>query len=186
MRRPAQPYRPELTAARQWSRTAVGLRVLLFAAGAVALGVASGGRLTGLPGFTAVIGVLGLLAAVPRPRGSGAAVVLGAAAIGYAARYGTRPPPVAETLLLAAALAVHHQAAALAAALPPTCRVDRAVLARFGGHAVLVLALSAVVAVLALGLGRPGGSVPLELLGLVAAVLATAVPVLLGRARRPD
>jgi hypothetical protein len=40
---------------------------------------------------------------------------------------------------------------------------------------------------LALGLARPGGSVPLELLGVVAAVIAVAVPVLLSRwgAREP-
>jgi hypothetical protein len=58
------------------------------------------------------------------------------------------------------------------------------VLVRAGRHLALVLALSAGVAVLALGVARPGGSVPLELLGLAAAVVAVAVPVLLTRDTR--
>jgi hypothetical protein len=47
-------------------------------------------------------------------------------------------------VLLALALAVHHQAAGLSAALPPTARVDPAILVRFARHGALVLAASAV------------------------------------------
>jgi hypothetical protein len=133
----------------------------------------------------AAAGVLGLLAAVPQPQGAGPAVVLGAAGLAWAAAHGSGSPPVRLTLLLAALLAVHHQAAALGAALPVTARPDRRLLVRFGRHLVLVLALSGLLAVLALGVPRPGGSVPLELAGLLGAVLATALLVGLGRPRPP-
>ncbi|HZB50821.1 MAG TPA: hypothetical protein VE547_17170, partial [Mycobacteriales bacterium] len=107
----------------------------------------------------------------------------GAAALAWAAGSGRAAPPVPPTLLLALLLAVHHQAAALAAALPVTARVDRRLLVRAGTHVGLVLALSVLVAVLALGVARPGGSVPLELAGLAAAVLATGALVVAGRVR---
>jgi UDP-N-acetylglucosamine:LPS N-acetylglucosamine transferase len=55
------------------------------------------------------------------------------------------------------------------------------VLLRFGLHTAVVLALSAAVAAAALAVGRPGGSVPLELAALVAVAVVTAVPVWLSR-----
>jgi hypothetical protein len=109
-------------------------------------------------------------------------VVIGAAAGAWVLRYGADDASIAGTVALALALAVHHQAAALAAALPPTARVQRDVLVRFARHGALVLGLTAVLGVLTLGLARPGGSVPLEVLGLVAAVVAVTIPVLLSRA----
>jgi len=186
MRRPRLPFAPELELVRRWSALTVVLRATLLVTGAVAVVLAPGGRLLGLPGLLVLVGALGLLGAVTVPDGAGPAVVLGACAAAWAARYGTHPPPLPQTLLVASALAVHHQAAALAAVLPPTARTDRAVLRRFGSHGVVVLALSAAVAVLALGVARPGGSVPLELAGLAAAVLAAALPVALAHAGRPD
>jgi hypothetical protein len=96
-------------------------------------------------------------------------------------RYGGDPAPDAGTVLIALALALHHQAAALGAALPPTARVDRAILVRFARHGGLVLAPSAAIAALALLLARPAGSSSLELLGIVAVVVAVTVPVLLSR-----
>ncbi|MFL6130722.1 MAG: hypothetical protein ACJ73E_16870 [Mycobacteriales bacterium] len=171
---------PRPVLARRWSATTLALRLTLLATGALALALAPDGRF-GVPGAIAAAGVLGLLFAVPEPQGAGPAVVLGAAALSWAARHGSGSPPVGLTLLLAVLLAVHHQAAALAAALPVTARVDRRLLARFGGHVALVLGLSGLLAGLALGLARPGGSVPLELAGLTGAVVATAVLVLLGR-----
>ena len=135
--------------------------------------------------MVALIGLLGLLSAVVQPYGSGPAIVIGAAALAWAARHGSTLPPVTLTLLLAALLAVHHQAAALAAALPVTARVDRRLLARSATHLGLVLALSGLVAVLALGVARPGGSVPLELGGLAAAVAAVAMLVVAGRRGGP-
>ena len=79
--------------------------------------------------------------------------MIGGAAAAWVARYGGDPAPAAGTVLLALALAVHHQAAGLAAALPPTARVDRAIVVRFARHGGLVLAAAAVVAVVALLLG---------------------------------
>jgi hypothetical protein len=148
--------------------------------GAAALLVAPGGRLV-VPGLIALVGAVGLLVAAARPDSAGSAVVLGAAALAWTVRYGLTRPPVAATLVLAVALALHHQAAALAAALPPTANVEPALLLRFGLHTAVVLAVSAAVAVLALAVGRPGGSVPLELAGLLAVVLVVAVPVVLSR-----
>lgn len=165
---------------RGWSRATVLLRVTMLLTGAVALVVAPGGRLV-TPGLIALVGAIALIGAVGWPDGAGPAVVLGAAALAWTVRYGVGRAPVLPTVVLALALALHHQAAALAAAVPPTATVDRAVLARFGRHGAVVLGLSAAVAVVALGVGRPGGSVPLEVAGLVAVVLVTAVPVLLSR-----
>jgi hypothetical protein len=165
-----------------WSRTALVLRLLMAVSGlgAVTAGLGAGG----LPLTAAVVGALGLLAALVRPGGLGPGVVIAGAATAWLLRYDADQPPVAGTVLLALALALHHQAAALAAALPVRARVHRDVLIRFARHGGLVLALTAVVAALALGLARPGGSEPLELLGLAAAVVAITVPVLLSRSRR--
>jgi hypothetical protein len=171
---------PELGDLRRWSRTALVLRALLVVAGAGALTAGLGGG--GLPRVALVIGALGLVAALVRPGGLGPAVVIGAAAAAWLLRYGADQPPIAGTVALALALAVHHQAAALAAALPPRARVHRDVLVRFARHGGLVLALTALLGAVALGIARPGGSVPLELLGLAAAVAAVTVPVLLSRA----
>jgi len=153
---------------------------VLLVSGGAALAIGPQGR-TGVPVLVAAVGVVGLLAAVAQPHSAGPAVVLGASAAAWAAASGAAAPPVPLTLLLAVLLAVHHQTAALAAALPVTARVDRRLLIRTGTHLGLVLALSGLVAVFALGVARPGGSVPLELAGLAAAVLATAALVIAGR-----
>jgi hypothetical protein len=166
---------------RLWSRTALLLRALLLLAGAAALTAGLGAG--GLPLAGAVVGALGLVAALIRPGGLGPGVVIAGAAAAWLLRYGPDQPPIAGTVLLALALALHHQAAALAATLPVRARVHRDVLVRFAGHGGLVLALTAVVGVLAFGIARPGGSTPLEVLGLAAAVAAITVPVLLSRTR---
>ncbi len=186
MRRPVLrrlPARPELAELRGWSGTAWALRLVLLVSGAAAVGVGWSGR-TGMPAVVAFVGVVGLLAAVAQPYSEGPAVVLGATAATWAAGHGATLPPVPATLLLAALLAVHHQTAALIATLPVTARVDRRLLTRAGTHLGLVLGLSGLVAALALGVARPGGSVPLELGGLAAAVVATGALVVAGRARR--
>ena len=164
---------------RSWSRTVLAVRAVLLVAGAGALVGAGWGGGPALVGVTA--GVLGLVSAVIQPGGLGPAVLIGGAATAWLLRYGGDPAPAAGTVLVALALALHHQAAALGAALPPTARVDRAVLVRFGRHGALVLALSAVIGALALLLARPAGSSSLELLGIVAVVVVVTVPVLLSR-----
>jgi hypothetical protein len=168
-----------MTWLRSWSRTVLAVRAVLLIAGAGALvGAGWGG---GYPLVGVVIGTLGLVAALIQPGGLGPAVVVGGAAAAWVLRYGGDPAPAAGTVLLALALAVHHQAAAVAAALPTTARVDRAVLVRFARHGGLVLAPSAAIGALALALARPAGSSSLELLGIVAVVVAVTVPVLLSR-----
>jgi hypothetical protein len=169
----------------RWSRTAQVLRGLLVIAGAAALALGAWGG--GQPLVAAVLGGFGLIAAAISPGGLGPGVVLAGAGLAWVLHYGVDAPPVVGTAGLAFALTLHHQAAALAAALPVRASVERALLIRFVGHGALVLGLTAVVGVLVLGLARPGGSVPLELLGVVAAVVAVAVPVLLSRsgAREP-
>ena len=163
------------------SRVVLALRALVGVSGVLAL---LPGWAPGVPAGAVLLGLLGLAGAVLRPGSAAPAGVLVAAAVAWTAKHGTDLPPAAATLLVASAVATHHQAAALAAALPAAARVDRAVLVRFARHAGLVLVLSAVVAGLALGLPDRPGSVPLELLGLAAAVLAAALPVLLGRSDR--
>jgi hypothetical protein len=167
---------------RGWSRTALGLRLLMAVAGIGALTAGLGAG--GLPLTAAVVSALGLLAALVRPGGLGPGVVIAGAAAAWLLRYGADQPPIAGTVLLALALALHHQAAALAAALPVRARVHPDVLVRFARHGAVVLALTAVVAGIAIGIARPGGSVPLEVLGLAAAVVAITVPVLLSRSGR--
>ncbi len=164
---------------RSWSRAVLAVRAVLLVAGAGALAGAGWGG--GFPLVGVIVGALGLLAALIQPGGLGPAVVVGGAAAAWVLRYGGDPAPAAGTALLALALAVHHQAAALGAALPATARVDRVVLVRFAGHGGLVLALSAAVGALALLLARPAGSSALELLGVVAVVIAVTLPVLLSR-----
>ncbi|HST63598.1 MAG TPA: hypothetical protein VLM05_00290 [Mycobacteriales bacterium] len=172
---------PSPSELRGWSRTALALRLLMLVSGcgALAAGLGAGG----LPLLVAGAGALGLLAALIRPGGLGPGVVIGGAAGAWLLRYGVDQPPVAGTVALTLALGLHHQAAALAAALPVRAGVHRDVLIRFARHGALVLALTAVVAAIALGITRPGGSTPLELLGLAAAVAAITVPVLLSRSR---
>jgi hypothetical protein len=168
---------PEISQLRRWSTTMIVLRVLMLVAGAGAL--AGGG--SGIALVPVGLGALGLIAALVEPGGLGPGVLIGGAAGAWLLRYGGGPAPITGTVLVALALAVHHQAAALAAALPPDAKVQRAVLMRFARHGVLVLLLTAVIGGLALGAARPGGSVPLEVLGVVAALVAIAVPVLLSR-----
>jgi hypothetical protein len=168
-----------MTGLRAWSRTALALRAVMLVAGAGALvGAGWGG---GLPVVGLIIGALGLIAALIRPSGLGPAVVIAGAAGAWVVRYGGDPASDTGTVLLALALAVHHQAAGLAAALPPTARVDRAILVRFARHGAVVLAAAAAVGALALLLARPPGSSPLELLAVLAVVVAVIVPVLLSR-----
>jgi hypothetical protein len=171
---------PELSELRRWSRTMVLLRALLVVSGAGALVAGGGGG--GIALLPVGIGALGLIAALVQPGGLGPGVVIGGAAGAWVLRYGVDDASIAGTVLVTLALAVHHQAAALAAALPSTAEVQREVVLRFARHGGRVLGLTAVIGVLALGMTRPAASMPLELLGLVAAVVAVTVPVLLSRA----
>ncbi|HEV7657255.1 MAG TPA: hypothetical protein VGP36_21345 [Mycobacteriales bacterium] len=164
----------------RWSRPVQIIRGLEVLAGAGAL--VAGGWGGGIPLVVTILGAFGLLSAAANPAGLGPGVVIAGAGLGWVLHYGVDTAPVLGTVLLTLALAAHHQTAALAAALPNRARVHRDVLVRFGRHGGIVLILTAGVATLALALGKPGGSVPLELIGVVAVVAAIAVPVVLSRA----
>jgi hypothetical protein len=163
---------------RQVPVTQLALRVLLLLTGAAALAIAPGGRLV-VPGLVALLGALALPAAVASPEGPGPAVVLGTAAAAWTIRYGVSTPPFDATLAVAGALILHHSTAALCAAMPLTSRIEPRVVLRWAGQLAVVLALAGAVAAGVRLLGRPAASVPLELLGVVAAVVVVAVPVLL-------
>jgi hypothetical protein len=154
------------------------LRGIVVVAGAVALALSRGSGM-GIP--VLVLGVVALVFAGLDPGGPAPAGVLVCVVLAWLLRYGTDPAPGIRTVGLAAVLAVHHQAAALAAVVPRGAVVDREVLARHARNLAVLVGLSGLVGVVALGLGRAGGSVPLEFLGLAAAVVAVAVPIALGR-----
>ena len=163
------------------------LRAALRRTAASPLVLAPGGRPSGLPGLLVLVGVLGLV-------GGGAAARTGPARrscsaraeLAWAVRYGDgRPAGAAD----AAARRGARRAPPGGGARRGRCRRPPGWTVRCCAasprHGGLVLALSAAVAVLALGVARPGGSVPLELAGLAAAVLVAAVPVLLALGGRP-
>jgi hypothetical protein len=136
-----------------------------------------------LPGLFALVAAPALVAAAIEPAGIGPTVVLGAAALAWVLRYGSDPAPAEATLLLALALYLFHTSAALAGAMPPTARIEPAVLLRWALHTVVALGLAGGLAAAVYALGRPSGSVSLELAGIVAVLVAAAVPAVLGRSR---
>jgi hypothetical protein len=158
----------------------VGLRTVIGGTGAAALLLAPAGQLVGA-GLLTLLAVPGLVAAMVRPDGGGPAAVLGLAVAAWAVRYGVTAAPLGSAAVLAGLLYVHHLTAALCAALPSTAAPGRAVLARWGAHAALVLVLTGAVAAAAGLLGRPAASPPLELLGLAVGVGLAGIPVLLAR-----
>jgi hypothetical protein len=113
-------------------------------------------------------------------------VVLGAAAGGWALRYGVHAAPPGPALALGALLYLHHLTAALCAAVPATAAVDREVLFRWAAQAAGVLGLTAAAAGALRLLGRPAASPALELVGIAAAVGLAALLVVLARAGRRE
>jgi hypothetical protein len=158
----------------------LALRGVIGATGGLALRIAPAGQLV-VAGLVALLGVPALLAAVIRPDGSGAAVVLGAAIGAWAARYGVSAAPLGSAFALAALLYLHHVTAALCAAMPATAAVDGAVLFHWGAYAAAVLGLTGVAAGALRLLGRPAPSPVLELVGIGAAVALAGLLVALAR-----
>jgi hypothetical protein len=165
---------------RQVPAPQLALRALLLLTGAAALMIAPGGRLVP-PGLVALVAAPALFGGVVNPDGQGPAVVAGAAAAAWTIRYGVSSPPFDATLAVAGALVLHHSTAALCAAMPATSRVEPGVVLRWAGQVGTVLAVAGGVAAAARLVGRSSASVPLELAGIAAVVLAVAVPVLLFR-----
>ena len=158
-----------------------GLLALLGVAGFVILDQPWGS----LSGFITVVGLIALLATVQFPDSGAPVMVLGAMVAEWLIAYGLRgSPPVARTLLLAADLYLVHTLAALCAAMPPTSRADAQLYLRWSGHVAVTFLATGVVAGIGYAVGLLPGSLTLELVGLVGAVVIVAVPVWLVRGRQ--
>jgi hypothetical protein len=99
--------------------------------------------------------------------------------------YGLRgSPPVLRTVLLAVDLYLVHTVAALCGAMPSAARLDRQLLIRWSANVGLTLVASGVVIGIGYAVGTLPGSLTLELIGLLGAVIVVLVPVWLVRGRR--
>jgi hypothetical protein len=119
------------------------------------------------------------------PDSAAPAVVLGVMVAEWLIAYGLRgSPPVGRTIALAADLYLVHTVAALCGALPPTAKLDDQLLVRWSGHVALTAVASAVLIGVGYAVGQLPGSLTLELVGLIGAVIVVAVPVWLAYGRR--
>lgn len=136
-------------------------------------------------GVLTVIGLLALIGTVLLPDSAAPAVVLGVMVAEWLIAYGLRgSPPVGRTIALAADLYLVHTVAALCGALPPTARLERQLVVRWSGHVALTAVASAALIGIGYAVGQLPGSLTLELIGLVGAVVVVAVPVWLAYGRR--
>ena len=127
-----------------------------------------------------VLTAVGLLVAVGSPDQGGAGLALGAAIGSWFSAYGWHgTPPLAATAGFALALYVLHTATALAAAVPLGTQLRAPVLSRWVRRCLVELAVAAALAAGSYGLGRPGSSSVLQLLGLLGVLMLIGVPVLL-------
>jgi hypothetical protein len=127
-----------------------------------------------------VLLVAGVLVAIASPDQGGAGLALGAAIGSWFAGYGWHgSPPLAATAGFALALYLLHTSTALAAAVPLSAQLRGPVLRRWLRRCLLELAVAAALAAASYGLGRPGSSSALQLLGLLGALALVGVPVLL-------
>lgn len=136
-------------------------------------------------GVLTVIGLLALLGSLLVPDSSAPAVVLGVMVAEWLIAYGLRgSAPAGRTIALAADLYLVHTVAALCGALPPTAKLEDQLLVRWSGHVALTAVASAAVIGIGYAVGQLPGSLTLELVGLVGAVVVVAVPVWLAYGRR--
>jgi hypothetical protein len=160
---------------RRYSRAGLGVRLVIVLAGLALLGIPDG------PGLAwRVLVAAGVLVAVGSPDQGGAGLALGAAIGSWFAAYGWHgTPPLAATAGFAVALYLVHTATALAAAVPLTSQLRPPVLSRWLRRCLVELAVAAALAAASYGLGRPGSSSVLQLLGLLGVVVLIGIPVLL-------
>lgn len=123
--------------------------------------------------------VLGVLVAVASPGQGGAGLALGGAIGGWFAAYWDATPSLATTAGYALALYAIHTSTALAAAVPVGIPVRAPVFLRWLRRCLVELAVAAALVAVSYGIGRPGGSHALELLGLLGVLVLAGVPVLL-------
>lgn len=129
--------------------------------------------------------VLGTVLAVVRPAHLGAVVVALAALVGWVIAYGTdATPPVARTVAFALALYLLHATVALAASVPLAATVSPAVVAAWARRCLPGVAAAVVAAAAVTLIGRPDGSLALDVVGLSAVLAAVGALVWLGRQRR--
>jgi hypothetical protein len=127
-----------------------------------------------------VLVAVGVLVALGSPNEAGAALALGASIASWFVAYGWHGrPPLAATAGFAVALYLLHSATALAAAAPLTSQLRAPVLSRWLRRCLVELAVAAALAAASYGLGRPGSSSALQLLGLLGVVVLIGVPVVL-------
>lgn len=157
---------------------AIRLAVLLISAGSVALIPDAGGAVYG---FVAI----GTVLAVVAPNRAGALLVLMADVLGWAAAYGWHgSPPLVRSAVFAIALYVLHAAVALAASVPISAYVQPAIVRQWLMNCVPGVAAAVVVAVAVSAIGRPGGTLGLDIAGFAAALVAVGALVWLGTSRR--
>ena len=166
--------RPE-PAQRRYLPAALGVRLAIVLAGLALLWIPAG------PGLAwRVLVAAGVLVAVGSPDQGGAGLALGAGIGSWFAAYGWHgTPPLPATAAFAVALYALHTATALAAAVPLTTQLRAPVLSRWLRRCLVELAVAAALAVASYGLGRPGSSSALLLLGLLGVLALIGIPVLL-------
>jgi hypothetical protein len=128
---------------------------------------------------------IGTVLAAIAPNRAGAVLVLLADVLGWASAYGSHgsPAPV-RTVAFAIALYLLHSAVALAASVPANSFVQPAVVRRWVWHCLPGIGAAIVLGVVVSALGRPSGSLGLDVAGLAAATLAVAPLLWLARTRR--
>ena len=180
MSRPAIPLLLRRAAARapglrRYPLAGLGVRLVILLAGLALLWIPPAPGLA----WTALAAV-GLLVAIGSPDQGGAGLALAAAIASWFAAYGWHgAPSLAATAGFALALYVLHTATALAAAVPVGTPVRGPVLSRWVRRCLVELEVAAVLAAASYGLGRPGSSSVLQLLGLLGVLVLVGVPVLL-------
>lgn len=159
----------------RYSPAALGVRLVIVLAGLALLWIPAG------PGLAwTVLTAAGVLVAVGSPDQGGAGLALGAAIGSWFAAYGWHgTPSLAATAAFAIALYLLHTGTALAAAVPLTVQLRAPVLSRWLRRCLVELAVAAALAAASYGLGRPGSSSLLQLLGLLGVLVLIGVPVLL-------
>jgi hypothetical protein len=168
---------PMLAQRRQWTRSALLVRLAQIISGLAVLLLAPDVRLLVLLGM-----LLGLLAAVVSPSRSGPAIAVGAGIAGWIMAYSSHAtPPVARVLVFALALFLLHDSTSLAGTVPMTANLRREALLGWLRRSGVALLLAGVLALAVYGVGALADfstSYPLEvagLFGIVATLAAAAV-----------
>ncbi|HEY0167104.1 MAG TPA: hypothetical protein VGB75_08685 [Jatrophihabitans sp.] len=165
---------------RRYPVAALGVRLVTLLAGLAVLVIAPGSH-----PWWVLLTVAGVLVAVASPDRAGAGLALGAGIGNWFAAYGWHAtPPLAATAGFALALYLLHTSTALAAAVPLSARLRGPVLRRWTGRCAVELAVAAALAGASYGLGRPGSTSALQLLGLLGVLVLVGIPVLLAHRSR--